>query len=187
MVSLTNSSFSTNMARGGNGGNGGSAGGRGGNGGNGGASLSGGIHLSAGTLEVTNCTVGFNTAEDSMGGAGGAGRTRGNPGIGQPGQGGGVRNAGGTVNALNTLFGNNTATNHPEFSGNFASASHNLPGDGTGSNLLDGVNGNLVGSADMPIDPLLGPFGRQRRPDLHAHARPRESFAWRPFVLVVAG
>jgi hypothetical protein len=36
---------------------------------------------------------------------------------------------------------------------------YNLIGDGTGmSGLSNGVNGNLVGSASAPIDPLLGPL-----------------------------
>jgi len=36
---------------------------------------------------------------------------------------------------------------------------YNLIGDGTGmTGLSNGVNGNLVGSADAPIDPLLGPL-----------------------------
>jgi hypothetical protein len=34
----------------------------------------------------------------------------------------------------------------------------NLIGDGTGSNLINGSNGNLVGTHDAPIDPLLGPL-----------------------------
>jgi hypothetical protein len=40
-----------------------------------------------------------------------------------------------------------------------ASGDYNLIGDGTGlTGLSDGVNGNLVGSAAAPIDPLLGPL-----------------------------
>jgi hypothetical protein len=36
---------------------------------------------------------------------------------------------------------------------------YNLIGDGTGmTGLVNGVNGNQVGSADAPIDPLLGPL-----------------------------
>jgi hypothetical protein len=36
---------------------------------------------------------------------------------------------------------------------------YNLIGDGTGmTGVSDGVNGNQVGSADAPIDPLLGPL-----------------------------
>ena len=40
-----------------------------------------------------------------------------------------------------------------------AGGDYNLIGDGTGmTGLSDGVNGNQVGSADAPIDPLLGPL-----------------------------
>jgi hypothetical protein len=152
MLSLTNVTISTSAVRGGDGGNGGQqSGATQGRGGDGGAALGGGIYVSSGTLVLTNSTVAANRAEASMGGFGYGGH----PG---PGQGGGVRNAAGTMNALNTLFGNSTATNHPDFSGNFGSASHNLLSDGTGSNLINGVNGNIVGSHDMPIDPLLGPL-----------------------------
>jgi predicted outer membrane repeat protein len=35
---------------------------------------------------------------------------------------------------------------------------NNLIGNGTGSNLVNGVNGNLVGTASSPINPLLGPL-----------------------------
>jgi hypothetical protein len=44
---------------------------------------------------------------------------------------------------------------------------YNLIGDGTGmSGLSNGVNGNLVGSADNPIDPLLGPLDDNGGPTL---------------------
>ena len=40
------------------------------------------------------------------------------------------------------------------------SGSNNLIGDGTGeSGLVNGVNGNLVGTTAIPIDPLLAPLG----------------------------
>ena len=41
---------------------------------------------------------------------------------------------------------------------NAAASSDNLIGDGTGTNLADGVNGNLVGTRKQPIDPRLGPL-----------------------------
>jgi hypothetical protein len=44
---------------------------------------------------------------------------------------------------------------------------YNLIGDGTGmTGLSNGVNGNLVGSADNPIDPLLGPLDDNGGPTL---------------------
>src|SRR6516165_4748875 len=48
-----------------------------------------------------------------------------------------------------------------------SSGDYNLIGDGTGmTGLSDGVNGNLVGSADAPIDPLLGPLQDNGGPTL---------------------
>jgi predicted outer membrane repeat protein len=48
-----------------------------------------------------------------------------------------------------------------------ASGDNNLVGDGTGmSGLSNGVNGNLVGSADNPIDPLLAPLDDNGGPTL---------------------
>jgi hypothetical protein len=47
------------------------------------------------------------------------------------------------------------------------SGDYNLVGDGTNmTGLSNGVNGNLVGSADSPIDPLLGPLADNRGPTL---------------------
>jgi hypothetical protein len=44
---------------------------------------------------------------------------------------------------------------------------YNLIGDGTGmTGLSNGVNGNLVGLADKPIDPLLGPLADNGGPTL---------------------
>ncbi len=147
MLTLSNATISANMVRSGDGGRGGGGFGRGGNGG---AGLGGGIDIGPGTFKITHTTVAANTAEASNGGV-----PLGNPGTGQ---GGGVRNNGGTVSIRNTLFGNNTATSHPDVSGAFASAFYNLVRDGTGSNLLNGVNGNLVGSTGAPLDPRLGPL-----------------------------
>jgi hypothetical protein len=153
MITLSDATISSNTGRGGDGGIGQDGCVGSGNGGNGAAATGSGIFLSSGNVNLANCTVPSNTAEASMGGFGYP------PGNRGTGQGGGIRNAGGTVDALNTIFGNNTAADYaPDFFGNFASASHNLLADGTGSNLINGVNGNLVGSHDMPIDPLLGPL-----------------------------
>ena len=64
----------------------------------------------------------------------------------------------------NTLIAGNysgaTATSRDDVSGMLDSGSdYNLIGDGTGmTGVTSGVNGNLVGSAATPIDPLLGPL-----------------------------
>jgi hypothetical protein len=64
----------------------------------------------------------------------------------------------------NTLIAGNfrgaTGTTRDDVAGALApSGDYNLIGDGTGmTGLSNGVNGNLVGSASAPIDPLLGPL-----------------------------
>jgi hypothetical protein len=72
----------------------------------------------------------------------------------------------------NTLIAGNfrdpTGTTRDDVSGelNFR-GSYNLIGDGTGmTGLSNGVNGNLVGSASAPIDPLLGPLADNGGPTL---------------------
>ncbi len=45
----------------------------------------------------------------------------------------------------------------PDVSGNFTSGGYNIIGDGTGSTGFD-ATGDLVGTSDNPIDPLLGPL-----------------------------
>jgi hypothetical protein len=53
------------------------------------------------------------------------------------------------------------------------SGDYNLIGDGTGmTGLTNGVNGNQVGNASAPIDPLLGP--------LHDNGGPSQTMALRP-------
>jgi hypothetical protein len=48
-----------------------------------------------------------------------------------------------------------------------AGSDYNLIGDGSGmTGLSNGVSGNLVGSADNPIDPLLGPLADNGGPTL---------------------
>jgi hypothetical protein len=71
----------------------------------------------------------------------------------------------GTTRVLATLTstlvaGNTAATAGPDVSGPFLPTSaYNLIGDGSGaSGLTDGINGNQVGTAASPIDPLLGPL-----------------------------
>jgi hypothetical protein len=79
-------------------------------------------------------------------------------------QGGGVFVSSGSPVLHNTLIAGNfrgaTGTTRDDVSGALnASGDYNLIGDGTGmTGLSHGVNGNLVGSAAAPIDPLLGPL-----------------------------
>jgi hypothetical protein len=65
-------------------------------------------------------------------------------------------------------FGGATGTTRDDVRGALnPGGDYNLIGDGTGmSGLSNGVNGNLVGSADAPIDPLLGPLQNNGGPTL---------------------
>jgi hypothetical protein len=74
--------------------------------------------------------------------------------------GGGVSRASGTVNVKNTIIAQNTVASGgvgPDVNGAFVSLGNNLIGIGDGSTgLVNGANGNLVGSAAAPINPRLG-------------------------------
>ncbi|HEV3203488.1 MAG TPA: choice-of-anchor Q domain-containing protein, partial [Gemmataceae bacterium] len=63
----------------------------------------------------------------------------------------------GLANLQNTLVAGNSATPSPDIAGFVNFADHNLVGDGTGSSgIVNGVNGNQVGTAQDPIDARLG-------------------------------
>jgi len=72
----------------------------------------------------------------------------------------------------NTLIAGNfqgaTGTTPDDVTGNLdAGGDNNLIGDGSGmTGLVDGINGNRVGSASAPIDPLLGPLADNGGPTL---------------------
>ena len=99
----------------------------------------GGISIYRGTLAVTNCTLAGNLAL---------------------GNGGGIRRGvEGTTALNNTIVAGNTASaggvDISQSSGT-VTGSHNIIGDGSGqTDLVDGTDGNLVGTASAPIDPLL--------------------------------
>jgi hypothetical protein len=146
----------------------------------------GGLHvgLNVRTVMVTNCTIANNSAVGYVyqgqlyPGAGGglyvsatglsAGQTL--TVVGSTVAGNRTDGAGGGlwVGATRTqatvtstlVAGNTAATAGPDVSGPLLSTSaYNLIGDGSGaSGLTDGVNGNQVGTAASPIDPLLGPL-----------------------------
>ena len=75
--------------------------------------------------------------------------------------GGGIFNGGEAYTPLrNSLVAQNSAPTGPDVINTvgFSSASFSLIGDGSGSGLSDGVDGNQVGTASAPIDPKLGPL-----------------------------
>jgi hypothetical protein len=160
---LSNATVAVNSTAGGGGGTGGNSLAMAGNGGNAGTSQGGGMFVDLmGTANVHNSTVAFNKALLSHGGAAGTmGSSAGTAGTDSPGDGGGVFVvAGGTLNAISSIFGDNTAEGgtHPDFTGNFGTASHILLADNTGSNLAAGNpdgNGNLIGTSASPINPKL--------------------------------
>lgn len=177
---LTNCTFAANNSgAGGNGASGASIGydgAPGGNGGAGGAVYNGtgepryyGGQPPAGTGTLVACTISQNWA-----GAGGIGGSNAPPFYGPPsapngtnGSAGGICNAVScptcpqpSVQVLNSLVAANTTSNSgPDALGAFFSLGHNLLGRAdSATGFTNGVNGDLVGSIDMPIDPVLGPL-----------------------------
>ena len=67
---------------------------------------------------------------------------------------------GGGLSLFNSLVARNTASNiEPDVSKSAVTpflARFNLIGDGTGSGIADGVEGNKVGTGTAPIDPMIG-------------------------------
>jgi hypothetical protein len=143
----------------------------------------GGGIVNFGTVTVSNSTLSGNSAGGNGGGiyTSGSGpvtlknvtltANRANTGGGS-GRGGGVYVASGSPMLHNTLIAGNfngaTGTTRDDVRGRLdASGDYNLIGDGTGmTGLTNGVIGNLVGSADAPIDPLLGPLDDNGGPTL---------------------
>jgi CSLREA domain-containing protein len=101
----------------------------------------GGIYNGGGTANITNCTLTNNTADS--------------------GPGGGIHSPSGSVQIRNTIIALNTSTGgfgiSPDVSGAMTSFGHNLIGLNLGSSgLTNGVNGDIVGNTNVPINPLLG-------------------------------
>ena len=107
-----------------------------------------------GTLSVTNSTLANNSAGDYGGGI------EHFMGIGS-----------GTLTITNSLVGGNTASHGPDVhsSGAIAAAQYNIIQDGTGSGIVNGVDGNQVG-----VDPRLDPAG------LQDHGGPTQTIALLP-------
>ena len=62
----------------------------------------------------------------------------------------------GTTTIQNTILAANSGSPSPDVNGPLTSRGHNLIGDGTGGTGFDSAD--LVGTAENPIDPLLGPL-----------------------------
>jgi hypothetical protein len=118
LTNISDSTLTTNLARGGTGGSGGSGGfaslgGNGGAGGQGGAAQGGGLFLGGGTLTLTASTLDHNQTSGGTGGLGGYGQlgfttgfsgTAGNGGSGGAGQGGGLYAADGLLTMTNATL-----------------------------------------------------------------------------------
>ena len=122
-----------------------------GNGRIGGSGSAGGILGGSNQWKVINSTVTNNSV------AGGTG-TQSN-GIGE---GGGVFSTSDTGQASsfsNNIVAENSAASGADVSGTFLKGYNNLVGVGEGAaGLTNGVNGNLVGTKDSPVNPMLAPL-----------------------------
>jgi hypothetical protein len=114
--------------------------------GNSAGDIGGGI-LNLGNLNLLNVTVADNSAR----------------------QGGGLYNEG-FADVRNTLIAGNHAlsgkSNGHDVYGALASGGHNLVGIIDGSMGWDSTKGDLVGDADFPLDPRLGPLANNGGPTL---------------------
>jgi hypothetical protein len=124
---------------------------------------SGGGIFAFGTTTLVNATVSGNTASTTGGGVWAPAATLLNCTVAEnlAGSGGGLfHTAGGAFSVKNTIVALNLVLFGgigPDVSGTFVSGGHNLIGDGTGSTgFTNGVNGDIVGTAAVPIDPRLG-------------------------------
>ncbi len=152
-LTLTNSTFSGNQARGGNAtstlANSPAVAGD---------AQGGGVYAPYGGVTVRNSTVTLNNSTAGIASAlSGAVYQIAGTALG----GGLFRGTSGTFSVGSTIVAGNTVTggSNPDVSGDFTSVGNNLVGDGTGSTgFANGANGDLVGTAASPVDPLLGPL-----------------------------
>jgi hypothetical protein len=115
----------------------------------------GALYVGRGSATLTNCTVSLNQAN---------------------GLGGGIFVASGAnVSLINTIVAGNTRstpagyteqTTGADVYGYFATADHNLIGNGDGANIVNGVGGNIVGSTSNVINALLGPLQNNGGPTM---------------------
>ena len=134
------------------------------------ADWGGGTYNYSGTLSLTNTKLWENSANSDVGGIynyNGATTLTNSTVWGNLANGsvGGIFTQEGTLTLNNSIVAKNAAASRPDlfqYNGT-VTGSHNLIGDGTNqSALVDGSDGNLVGTSNEPIDPLLLTDGRLR-------------------------
>jgi hypothetical protein len=114
------------------------------------ASIQDGAIFSYGPLDIRNSTIVSNSSTNA---------------------GGGVRFSS-TAILENNIIAQNTSATQPDLGvlgGSYTLASYNFIGDGTGSGLADGVNGNHVGTSGAPLSPQLSPLKYFGGPTLVLH------------------
>jgi hypothetical protein len=140
------------------------AGGAGGGGGGGGGLFCQGYEA---TPDLICSTVSSNTAgSGGFGGMGGGIPPTYGP-DGPNGSGGGVNvyEYGYDARLFSALIARNTGGDSPDVYGWFSSQGHNLVGKGDGSGgLTNGINGDLVGTVAVPLDPILGQLSNNGGP-----------------------
>ena len=129
------------------------------------AGRAGGIY-SSGTLFVANTTISENTVSATEGKGGGIysdgtltlvnSTVTGNSLLSAEGAGGGIHHRVSCDFVLrNSIVADNFSESHPDIRGS-VDGSNNLIGDGSGqSHLSDGIDGNRIGTAESPLDPML--------------------------------
>jgi hypothetical protein len=124
--------------------------------GTGGSASAGGIiwdpATSLGDL-IADCTIAGNAAIAGTGSTGVPFSIAGGIIVGAP-----------TDDLTNTIVAANHAAFDADIDGTSSTASFNLIGDGTGTMITNGVNGNQVGTTASPIDPKLGPLANYGGP-----------------------
>ena len=105
----------------------------------------GGLYVGRGVTWVTNCTVSLNRAGLAGGGIGLAQNVE--------------------LVLRNTIVAGNTAGIGPDVYGS-AISDHDLIGNGSGCNIVNGMNGNIVGSPSHIINALLGPLQNNGGPTM---------------------
>ncbi|MBN2292730.1 MAG: cadherin-like domain-containing protein, partial [Pirellulales bacterium] len=139
------------------------------------ASYGGGISNGSDMLTLLNCTLSGNSVSNDGGGIyhSNLGRTTLTnctlSGNSAGNDGGGICVYSATTFTLNnTIVAGNSASSGPDIYFHYGTltGSHNLIGNGTGQSLLNGVDGNIVGTKTNPIDPMLGPLQDNGGPTL---------------------